>query len=88
MEIMKKHFPLPKKTTKTAKRKIENSQYFVISADEIYLQKVKKDDEKRQKEIAKELRKLEREQKKKLQQLNKQDKKPKGKSVTSANSDI
>lgn len=75
--VMNTHFPLPKKAKTTTKRKIENSKYFVISADEVYRQKVQKDEEKKQKMFEKEIRKIEREQKKQLKQMHKKAKKDK-----------
>ena len=68
-EVLDLNFPLPIKTGKKKKKRVEKKPYFVISADEIFKEKVAKEEEKRQKLVQKELRKVERERKKEIKML-------------------
>lgn len=57
---MNKHFLVHNKS-QSAKKEIWKKEYFVITADEVYQQKVCKEEEKKPKAFEKELRKIERE---------------------------
>ncbi|KAL4238602.1 hypothetical protein ACF0H5_003309 [Mactra antiquata] len=62
-EVLDQHFPLPKTKTSTKAKKNINNEHFVITANEVYHQKVTKN-EKRKNALDKEARKVERERKK------------------------
>ena len=69
-EVLDKHFPVPTKTVTKIKKINVKDKYFVISADEVYKEKVLKEEEKKQKALMKEIRKQERERKKQMKHKN------------------
>ena len=69
-EIMDKHFPLPNKAQSAKQNRNMKNGYFVITADEVFQQKVNKEEEKKQKALEKELRRIEREKKRELKLKN------------------
>ena len=62
-DILDTHFPAPTKTVTKIKKINVKDKYFVIGADEVYKEKVLKEEEKKQKTLMKEIRKQERERK-------------------------
>jgi hypothetical protein len=67
--VMNTHFPIPETKTKTTKWKVESNKYFVISADEVYKQKLQNTKEKKQKGTRKREPKIEREHKNQMKQM-------------------
>ena len=62
-DVLDTHFPVPTKTVTKIKKINVKDKYFVIGADEVYKEKVLKEEEKKQKALMKEIRKQERERK-------------------------
>ncbi|XP_060571241.1 uncharacterized protein LOC132729485 [Ruditapes philippinarum] len=76
-KVMEDMFPLPKPANAKkapAKRKHTGQNYFVITADEVYMEKLNCEEEKKRKSIEKENRKQERERKRLLKAIDTQNK--------------